>query len=86
MLRGKIINMLSWFCSLTSLILVYGLIKWQKVFYFGDRMYRYINLTNPRHVLDLFENYFLIGGYSIFLCLLIAFPIDLLIRKTIIRL
>lgn len=86
MIRNKTIDVLSWFCGLTSLTLVYTFIRWQKVKYYGDLMYDHLDLSNSNHIEQLYNSYFQIGGYSVLWCLLLAFIIDLIIRKTIIRL
>ena len=85
MIRNKTIGALSWLCGLTSLTLVYTFIKWQKVKYYGDRMYDNLDLNNSNHIEHLYSTYFEIGGYSILWCLLLAFVVDLIIRKIFIR-
>ena len=85
MLRNKTLGLLSWFCGVTSLTLAYTFIKWQKVKYYGDIMYDNLDLNNPNHIEQLYNTYFRIGGYSVIWCLLLAFIVDLLIRKIFIR-
>ena len=86
MIRNKTLSVLSWFCGLTSLTLVYTFIRWQKVKYYGDSMYDNLDLSDSNHIEQLYNSYFQIGGYSIVWCLLLAFVIDLIIRKIFIRL
>jgi hypothetical protein len=81
MIRNKTLNILSCFCGLTSLTLAYTFIRWQKIKYYNERMFENIDLTEWNSISWLIDNYFQIGGLSVFLCLLLALIIDLLVMR-----
>ena len=85
LLRNKSIKILSWLCGLTSLTLTYTFIKWQKLKIYGDIMYDNLDLGSSKHIEKLYNSYFKIGDFSLVSCLLMAFALDLIVRRYLIR-
>jgi hypothetical protein len=83
--RNITLDLLYWFFSFTGLTIVYGFIKYMKVIYYHDWMFKNINPFELKSISWLLDHYIRVGSYSIFTVLLISFVADLFLRRVYVR-
>ena len=84
-LRNRSLLYLYWFFSFTGLVIAYSIIKYMKVIYYGDWMFKNLDPYKLDHVIWFVDNHLKIFGYPLFLVIAGTFIIDLVLRKVYVR-
>ena len=74
-----------WCFGVTSLLSAYTYIRWQKVVYYTDWLFKNANLNRPEDVKWIIKNYMHVNEISIYWCFVIAIVTDLILRKLFIK-
>ncbi len=84
-LRNTTLSFLYWFMSLSFLVIAYSTIKYVKVIYYGNWMFENVNPFSMQSINWLLDNYFTIGGYSVFTVLFLSLIADIFLRRVYVR-
>lgn len=84
-LRNTTLKYLYWFVSLSGLVSAYGLIKYIKLLYYNERMFKNVNPYELDSLIWLNESYFTVGGYSLLAVLVFTIFLDIGLRKVYVK-
>ena len=85
-IRNRSLLILSWFFSLTGLVIAYTTIKYMKVIYYGDWMFENVDPFKYKHTLWLIDNELKVLGFPLVLTIVVTFLVDTVMRRLFIRL
>lgn len=85
MIRNLTLSAFYWCFGVTSLLSAYTYIRWQKAVYYTDWAFKNVDLSDPKDVTWVIDNYLCVNGVSIYWCFVIAVGVDLVLKKLFIK-
>ncbi len=85
MVKNYSMRAVYWLFGVTSLLSAYTYIRWQKVIYYTDWLFKNADLNRPEDIKWIIDNYMHVNNISIYWCFVIAIGADLVLRKIFIR-